>query len=385
MAYPSGKIKKFSSKMYREVFNYFFRLGCLGFGGPLAVISTIQEDLIEKRKWMDREDFNGVFALIKAMPGPVAFQTAVYMGRHRAGFWGGFLAAFGLVVPAFFLMILFSIFFKSISHLTYTSSIILGMQVSALGVILGSLKNLIKNYAKDFFFWPLIIISAAINFFNPSLEAVVIIFFGIMIVVLKKYQRKSFNIKISAVAPFLFFTDSLRDLFLVCFKAGALVFGTGLAIVPMLQHDVVEKYKWLSQSEFLNALAFGQMTPGPVVITVTYIGHKIAGMSGAIIATIAIFSAAFFHMSTWFPLVIKHLRGKVWIGDFVFGAIAAVVGPIIISVIKMGMVIHFNYFLIIMALFIFVLTLSNKMPLWILIPLGGILNLVYYICKGGVG
>ena len=363
--------------MYREVFTYFFHLGCLGFGGPLAVISTIQDDLIEKRKWMDREDFNAVFALIKAMPGPVAFQTAVYMGRHRAGFWGGALAAFGLVFPAFFLMILFSLFFKSINHLTYTSSIMLGMQVSALGVILGSLKNLIKNYAKDFFFWILIIISGAINFLNPSSEALIILLFGIMIIIFRKYQRRSLNIKISLVAPLFFLSNSLRDLFFVCFKAGALVFGTGLAIVPMLQHDVVVKYKWLTQSEFLNALAFGQMTPGPVVISATYIGHKIAGMPGAIVATLAIFSAAFFHMSTWFPLVVKYLRGKAWIPDFVFGAVAAVVGPIIISVIKMSLDIHFNYFLIIMAVIVFILTLINKIPLWILIPLGGILNMFF--------
>ncbi|MBC7537284.1 MAG: chromate efflux transporter [Bacteriovorax sp.] len=367
-----------NNKKYKEVLFYFLRLGSLGFGGPLAVVGTIQKDLIENRKWMKEEDFNATFSLIKAMPGPVAFQTAVFMGRVRAGFIGGALAAFGLVTPAFFLMILFSLFFKSMSELSFTHSILLGMQVAALGVILGSLKGLVKNNMKDFFFWVLVIISGAINFYHPSIEPIIIIGFGLMIVVFKQWQRnpKSHLTLLNIVAPVAFFSGTIRDLALVCFKAGALVFGTGLAIVPMLQHDVVTKYKWLSQSEFLDALAFGQMTPGPVVITATYIGHKLAGMPGAIIATVAIFAAAFFHMSTWFPLVVDRLRGKKWINDFVFGAVAAVVGPIIVTVLKMGSVVPFTFFLMIMAVVVFVLTLLNKVPLWLLIPMGGILNLI---------
>lgn len=369
--------RKTIKQTYLEVFLYFLRLGSLGFGGPLAVISTIQKDLIENKKWMPQEEFNAVFALIKAMPGPVAFQTAVFMGRHRAGFWGGSLAGFGLVFPAFVLMILFSVFFKSISDLSFTHSILLGMQVSALGVILGSLKGLVKNNMKDFFFWVLVIISGAINYFFPSYEALVILAFGLGLVLFYHYKRSNLRSLQSVAVPFFFFfNETIRDLALVCFKAGALVFGTGLAIVPMLQHDVVVKYKWLSQSEFLDALAFGQMTPGPVVVTATYIGHRIAGMPGAVIATMAIFAAAFFHMSTWFPLVVNRLRGKIWVNDFVFGAVAAVVGPIIVTVAKMGMGIEFTFFLMVMAACVFIATLKNSLPLWVLIPLGGLLNLV---------
>ncbi len=354
---------------YKEVFLYFIRLGCLGFGGPLALVGTMQAELVEGRKWMDVNDFNASFSLIKAMPGPVAFQTAVFLGRTRAGFWGGFLAGFGIVFPAFLMMILFSMFFSSISQLAFTQSLMLGMQVAALGVILGSLKSLVKYNYKDIFFWVLVLISGYINYFHPSLEPVVIIGFGILIVFQGRYKRRFLS-----VAPLLLFSSSVKNLALVCFKAGALVFGTGLAIVPMLQHDVVVKYHWLTQSEFLNALAFGQMTPGPVVVTATYVGHKIAGMTGAIVGTVCIFAAAFFHMSTWFPHVVKKLRGKIWINDFVFGAVAGVVGPIIVTVVKMGLGIELNFFLVSMAIIIFILTLFNKVPLWLLIPMGGVLN-----------
>lgn len=355
---------------YKEVLLYFLRLGSLGFGGPLAIISHIQKDLVEQRKWIGEEDFNTAFSLIKAMPGPVAFQVAVFMGRVRAGFLGGALAGFGLVFPAFCLMILFSLFFKSLKELTYFNSILLGMQVSALGVILGSLKGLIKNSYKDFLFWILIILSGIINFYSPSSEPIIIISFGLMLVWVRNWQK-------NPKSHLTLFSSTLFSLGLVCFKAGAFVFGTGLAIVPMLQHDVVTKYNWLSQNEFLDALTFGQMTPGPVVITATYIGHKLAGFPGALLATVAIFAAAFFHMSTWFPLVVNRLSGKKWINDFVFGAVAAVVGPIVVTVFKMGYEVPFNFFLAILALVAFIFTLTNKIPLWALIPLGGILNFLF--------
>jgi chromate transporter len=367
-----------NKKKYSEVFSYFLRLGCFSFGGPLAVVGTIHKDLIENKKWITEEEFITTFSLIKAMPGPISFQTAVFMGRARAGFIGGLLAAIGLVFPAFLLMIVFSLFYKTVNEFTFTRSVLLGMQVAALGVILGSLKGLVKTNMKDFFFWFLVIFSGAINFYRPNLEPAIIIGLGIIIVLFKRWQRNSEThpALFSLAVPVALFSSTVRDLALVCFKAGAFVFGTGLAIVPMLQHDVVVKYKWLSQTEFLDALAFGQMTPGPVIITATYIGHNIAGIPGAIVATVAIFGAAFFHMSTWFPLVIKRLKGKKWVTDFVFGAVAAVVGPIIVAVLKMGSGIELNLFLVLMAVTVFILTISDKVPLWLLIPMGGLLNLI---------
>jgi chromate transporter len=343
---------------YKEVFSYFLRLGLVGFGGPLALVSNMQKYCVEEKKWLDHEEFNSTFALIKAMPGPIAFMTAVFLGKKRAGFWGGLLAGVGLNLPAFFLMILFSLFFSSVSHFTFIHILMTGMQVTALGVILGSLKGLVKGRERNVFFWLLVMISGFINYFYPSLEPVVIIGFGLMLIA----QRKILD---------------LGTLALVCFKAGALVFGSGLAIVPMLQHDVVTKYQWLTQSEFLDALAFGQMTPGPVVITATYIGHKMYGMSGAVVATLCIFAAAFFHMSTWFPLVVKKLKGKSWVNDFIFGAIAAVVGPIIVAVVKLGIGVHMTPFLGTLAVISFFLTLKGKFPLWAIIPLGGLTTCLF--------
>jgi chromate transporter len=347
--------------MYKEVLAYFLRLGCLGFGGPLALISSMQKDLVEKKKWMSESDFNASFSLIKAMPGPVAFQTAVFLGRERAGFWGGCLAAFGIVFPPFVLMILFSLFVSRAGDMAITKSFFLGMQLAALGVILGSLKGLIRTYWSEILFWVLVVISGIINFKHPSLEPIIIVAMGLLIVAWRSMQNESHD---------------LAPLFLVCFKAGALVFGTGLAVVPMLSHDVVDKYHWLTQSEFLDAITFGQMTPGPVVITATYIGHKVDGMLGAVVATLGMFLAAFFHMTTWFPHVVKKLTGKKWINDFVFGAIAAVVGPIVVTVIKMSLHIEPTITSIVLGIAAFVFTFTGTIPIWMIIPLGGVVKLL---------
>lgn len=342
----------------KEIFLYFLKLGMFGFGGPLALASNMQSHCVKEKRWLSNEEFNSTFALIKAMPGPVAFMTAVFLGRLRGGFWGGFLAGLALNLPAFFLMILFSMFFSSISHVSFVHSLMIGMQVAALGVILGSLKGLVKGREKNLFFWFLVLVSGVINYFYPGLEPVVIIGFGLML-----------------VARGRFF--DLGTLALVCFKAGALVFGSGLAIVPMLQHDVVDKYQWLTQSEFLDALAFGQMTPGPVVITATYIGHKLHGMPGAIVGTVCIFAASFFHMVTWFPHVVKKVQGKKWIERFVFGAIAAVVGPILVAVLKLGIGVGMTPFLGVLLTIAFFAALKGKIPMWMIIPLGGVTTMLY--------
>jgi chromate transporter len=340
---------------YKEIFFYFFRLGLFGFGGPLALVSSMQKDLVDDRKWLTHEEFSSTFALIKAMPGSVAFMTAVYLGRLRSGFWGGLIAGVALNIPSFVLMVLFAIFFKSIAQISFVQVLMIGMQVCALGVILGSLKGLVKGNEKNLYFWFLVLISGIINYYHPGLEPVIIIGCGVMLV----FQRKMFE---------------LGTLALVCFKAGALVFGTGLAVVPMLEHDVVTKYQWLTENEFLNALAFGQMTPGPVMITSAYIGHKVDGMSGAFVATIAIFLAGFIHMSTWFPMVLTKLKGKKWIQDFTFGAVAAVVGPILVAVFKLGLGVHMTPFLGCLLVICFFITLKGKLPLWLVIPLGGLIT-----------
>lgn len=325
-------------------------------------MSSIHKDLVLKKKWIEEEEFQSAFSIIKAMPGPIAFMLAVYLGRRRAFLLGGLMAALGLIIPPAVLMILFSISIKSLSENKYFILWLMGMQLTSLGVILGSVKGLVRNQLKDILFWFLVIISGVIHYFHPSLEPIIIILMGLIIVFSKNYLFKS--------------KFELGLLFLVMFKAGALVFGSGLAIVPMLKYDVVTKYQWLTESEFLSALSFGQMSPGPVVITSTYIGHQLHGIWGAVVATVGIFLASFFHMMTWFPYFLKKIQGNKNIQDFIFGAIAAVIGPILVTVLKLFLSIQHFQFALIFLVVSFLLTLWGKIPLWLLIPFGGVLYLI---------
>lgn len=372
--------------MYKEVFFYFLKLGTFGFGGPLAVIAVIQKELVEERGWYPIDKFQNTFALIKSMPGPIAFSTAVFMGRHRAGFWGGVLAAVGIVFPSFCLMLLFSYFIMQLSGNSYVESVLIGMQVSALAVILLSLKGLTSGFERYWKFWLFVVLAFFLNWKLPSYEPVIIVGFGLFYALINsKHKFSQFSvISLLLIYPFVSSaqvvpsaTDILAELFAICFKAGAFVFGSGLAIVPMLEADVVVHQQWLTHSEFLNALALGQVTPGPVVITATAIGYKVAGLLGAFLATFAIFLSSFIHMTTWFPHFVTKLSGQKWIPHFTFGALAAVVGSILFAILRLSAQMQWTGFLIGLSVLILLIGFSRKVPPWVLIPVGGALSFVY--------
>lgn len=352
-----------------EVFFYFLKLGILGFGGPLAVVGAIQNDLVYKKNWISEDEFNSAFAMIKAMPGPVAFMSAVFMGRHRAGLLGGALAGVGIVFPAFVLMILFALGSSTFKAHHQIEIFFQGMQIATLGVIIASLKGLIGPHQKNIFFWNLVFLSGIIFWFYPQSESLIILSFALAMVFKKHLRLRNSH-------SFLIFNPLAFELFWTCFKAGALVFGTGLAIVPMLQHEVVEKYGWLSQTEFLDALAFGQLTPGPVVITVTYVGYKVHGFSGAFLSTLGIFLASFIHMMTWFPLAFKRLSQKTWIASFTFGALAAVVGPIIVTTYHLSKTIDVSSWYFLITAISFYTSIKKILPVWCTIPISGLVFLI---------
>jgi chromate transporter len=378
----------------RETAQYFMRLGITGFGGPLAVVATMQKDLVETRGWLTEDEFARAFALIKAMPGPVAFQTAVYVGRRHAGLWGGAAAAFGIVFPAFVLMVLFGAFLANVEGLAPVTAFLEGMQAAALGLILASTKGLFWPYRKKIEFWLLAALAAGLTFYRPSWEPLAIIGLGVAVTLVYEVKKRGLHKQhmfltglalpsfllgdpsSSAVARAGSIPAALGDLAWVSFKAGALVFGSGIAIVPLLEQDFVARLGWLTHGEFMNALAFGQVTPGPVVITATFIGYKALGLTGAIVGTACVFGAPFFHMMTWFPPLVGRLARLTWIPAFLTGAIAAVVGAILATSIKLALPFAASPLLIALIIAALVAALFSKLPAWSVIPLGGAIALL---------
>jgi chromate transporter len=375
-----------NKKSVTEVFRYFLRLGFLGFGGPLAIVGSIQKDLIEERQWIAKDEFLRTFALIKAMPGPVAFQTSVYVGQRRAGFPGAVAAAFGLIGPSFLMMIALGVFHDRLQSIPAAQVFLIGVQATALGVIVASLKGLIWSYRKSWEFWSIAVFAGLFTWAHPALEPLVIVSMGAMTAALSSLKRNRTLVSwlgpvslcgVGSMAltksPDIF--SAWQSLAWSCFKAGAFVFGSGLAIVPLMENDFVTRLGWLTHSEFMDALAFGQITPGPVVMTATFIGYKSLGLLGAMTATVAIFGASFFHMTTWFPRVNEKMSRLSWINAFLTGAIGAVVGAILAAAIRLSMPLLNDKTAIVLIAVSILTVLFTKIPAWLVIPLGGLVTL----------
>lgn len=338
-----------------QVARYFFRLGLTGFGGPIALVTEMQQDLVHRHQWMAPHEFQRALPFLKSMPGPLAFQTAVFLGRHRAGRWGGFLAGLMLVLPAFVLMLLLAMGSARAHEWPWLQQLLRGCQVAALGLILGGLPSLAQGLWKRLPFWLWGFVAAVGSFHFPGTEPLWILGAGTL-------SALSGVLRLNAAEP-----ATLISLVAVCLKAGALVFGTGLAIVPLLEADVVTRTGWLTHDQFLQALSFGQLTPGPVLITVTYVGWVVAGGRGAVLSTAAVFLPALVHMLTWFPGAVGWMARQTWIERFTLGAIAAVTGVILVAVIHLGDGLSLSPFEFVFLAGAAALVLARKLPSWAVI------------------
>jgi chromate transporter len=331
----------------REVGRYFLRLGLTGFGGPLAVVAQMERDLVGR--WIEVDEFAEAFGAIKTLPGPVASQMVTFLGYRRlfdvtgkrsVAMLGGLIAMLGYTLPAMIMIMILASTRTFWADLHFVHAFLIGLQAAALGLIVASVIPLSnasrpsgehQTTAK----WLFALFGFVISLFRPEFEPLAIIFCGLLS--LAPYRTRLFSSAAGPVAALIGVSAwSLHsDLFLICLRAGGLVFGSGLAIVPLLGGEFVDRLQWLSHAEFLEALSFGQMTPGPVLITATYIGTKVGGILGGLTATIGIFLIPYIHMTTWFPSVFKRVRQSQQWKRFSFGAISSVIGAVVAGVIKL--------------------------------------------------
>lgn len=371
-----------------EILKSFIRLGSLGFGGPIAVMGMMEQEFCAQRNWLSREQFFEVYALLKMMPGPISTQMAIYLGHIRRGRLGGILAGIAFILPSF-LMILFLSYWYLQAGKKYEawSGFFSGLQSGALVVILLSVVQLSRPYYSRLNAWILASIAGVLIFLHPASEPGVIFSLGIIgaWVALRKGSRKvkRQRNRPSRLHGFLFggipffvkdqiLQNQLFQIFWIFFKAGAFVFGTGLAIVPMLEADTVSRFHWLTHAQFMDGLAMGQVTPGPIVITATFIGYQAAGFLGALIATVGMFMPSFINVLWILPRLWGRFRGTLGAQGFVAWAIPAVIGGIVAATFRLGVVI-FSASLPSLVIFIIALGLALrfKPPAWALIPVAG--------------
>ncbi len=323
---------------FRQFLRYFLSLGAFGFGGPIATVGYMQRDLVERRRWLDREDFLNGVALGQTMPGPLAAQVAMWVGFLQRGALGALaVVAAAFVLPSFLIVVALGFFYVRYQGLPWVQAVFYGIAPAIMAIIaiaavkLGRLTN-----KADLRLWTISAIILIITAATGAEIALLFIAAGLLMVVwdapprfLRRPKLASFVVPL--LAPGLVAgaasSNTLRDLFLFFLKAGAFIFGSGLAIVPFLREGVVDQHHWLSPSQFLDAVAVGLITPGPVVITAAFIGYLVAGLLGAVIASVAIFTPIYAGVvipGRWF---IRH-RHNPQIQAFVKGATAAAAGAI---------------------------------------------------------
>jgi chromate transporter len=323
---------------------YFLRLGLLGFGGPVALVGQMERELVTERGWLTKEQMREAIAVCQSLPGPLAIQVGIYVSYLRGGFWAAWAGGWAFILPNFIIVAALGALYVYFGGLQPVTAIFYGVSPAVIALILHSCYRLTKLGMEDALQW---VITAACFAVTVILQAEVAILFvaaGIAgVLYYGTFRRPAApSGTLMAIAPVVPLTPhattaTLAKLGLFFLKAGALTFGSGLVIVPFLQQGVVQQYGWLGERDFLVAVAIGMISPGPVVITATFVGYLVAGFWGSLVATIGIFLPSFILVLVAAPVLARH-RSNRNVQGFVKGAYAAAIGTILGACVLLGRV-----------------------------------------------
>ena len=374
----------FMKKKYSliEIIKYFLRLGTTGFGGPVALVGYMHTDLVEKRKWITNEDYKEGLALSQLAPGPLAAQLAIYIGYVDYKIIGATLAGFAFVLPSFIMVLALGYAYVYYNGLPWMHSIFYGVGAAVIGIIAVSSYRLTKKtIGREWILWIIFFALAAATFVTESENIWLILASGFVVWFYKsppsfknpsQYLFTPALLQISALVPF---NEKLTGIWWFFLKAGTLIFGSGLAIVPFLYGGLVKESHWLNEQQFLDAVAVAMITPGPVVITVGFIGYLIAGIPGACIAALATFLPCYLFTVIPAPYFKKYGK-KPGIKAFVDGVTTAAVGAIAGAVIVLAKRQFADIPSIAIALITIIILLRFKAPEPLIIIAAAILGLL---------
>ncbi|MBV8624573.1 MAG: chromate transporter [Herbaspirillum sp.] len=321
---------------------YMLRLGTFGFGGPVALVGYMHRDLVESRQWISDADYKEGLALAQLAPGPLAAQLGIYLGYVHYRIWGATVAGMAFVLPSFLMVVALGWAYMHFGGISWMQAVFYGVGAAVIGIIFMSAKKLTqKSVGKDKLLWAIYLLQVAVTVVTQSEVAWLFIAAGLLVWLLRappKWLGKgSMNSVALSQLPFAAVVTTLDLPLLVQIgmffaKAGAFVFGSGLAIVPFLYGGIVTEHHWLNDKQFVDAVAVAMITPGPVVITVGFIGYLIAGLPGATVAALATFIPCY--LFTILPAPYFKKYGKLpGVVAFVDGITAAAIGAITGSVI----------------------------------------------------
>ena len=338
----------------REVVQYFLRLGLVGFGGPVALVGQMERELVTARGWLTPEQMREAIAVCQSLPGPLAIQVGIFISYLRAGAPGAWAGGWAFILPNFLIVAALGALYVHFGGLKPVTAIFYGVSPAVIALIVHSCYRLARLGMEDVLQWALAVICFVITIWLRAEVALLFIGSGVVGVVyygtLSRRGSSTSLLSATLVAPAvpLANTSTLGKLLLFFLKAGALTFGSGLVIVPFLQQGIVQQYQWLNERDFLVAVAVGMISPGPVVITATFVGYLVAGLSGAVVATVGIFLPSFLLVRVVAPIIARH-RGERNLQGFIKGAYAAAIGTILGACVLLGRIAIGDWFTLLTA------------------------------------
>jgi chromate transporter len=316
---------------------YFLRLGATGFGGPIALAGFMQRDLVDDRKWISAEDYTDGLALAQLAPGPLAAQLAIYLGFVRGGMLGATIVGICFILPSFLMVWAIAVAYVAYGGLPWMQALFYGIGAAVIGIIARSVQKLttltLHGRALP---WSIFVVMMLTTAWTERELVWLFLLAGLITAAVAVRRRNTSGATTSSFAmllatampaPAMTLAPSLPNIFWVFAKAGAFVFGSGLAIVPFLYGELVQANGWLDDRQFLDAVAVAMITPGPVVITVAFIGYLVAGTSGMTVAAVAVFLPVYLFVVLPAPYFRKH-RNQPIVKGFVDGVSAAATGAI---------------------------------------------------------
>src|SRR6266702_535577 len=310
---------------------YFLHLGTLGFGGPIALASRMQSELVEERGWIEREDYLEGLSFAQLAPGPLAAQLAMYLGYVRSGVLGATAAGIAFIAPSFLMVLAISALYVRYDGLKWMQALFYGIGAAVIGIILPSTIKLGRvTLKKDPLLWGIFIVLTVSTAYTGREIIWLFLLAGLVSLAVKAWPFRSRSVLFAfAPATFIYSGPSGKSwtVFLFFLKSSLFVFGSGLAIVPFLHGGVVDTHHWLNERQFLDAIAVAMITPGPVVITVAFIGYLADGLPGAVLAAIGVFLPVYLTVTVCAPFY-RRLSTSLNVQVFVKGVTAAATGAI---------------------------------------------------------
>ncbi len=327
----------------RELVSYFLRLGLLGFGGPVALVGQMERELVAERAWLSKEQMREAIAVCQSLPGPLAIQVGIYISYLRGGFWGAWAGGWAFIFPNFVIVAALGALYVTLGELQPVTAIFYGVSPAVIALILHSCYRLARLGMEDWLQWAIAAVCFIVTVVLQAEVALLFIASGVVGILAygSVFRRMPPSLRLMSVAPVattlapVASASALGKLLLFFLKAGSLTFGSGLVIVPFLEQGLVQQYGWLDERQFLIAVAIGMISPGPVVITATFVGYLVAGFWGSLVSTVGIFLPSFILVLAAAPLLLRH-RTNPNVKGFLRGAFAAAIGTILGASVLLG-------------------------------------------------